>query len=274
MNTELNHLVPMDFENAVDVPDSHTWVDPPCFNSSSSDKSVVPFIDLDDPQAVEKIKTACENWGVFQVSNHGVPLELLGEIEHQAHRFFALPREQKILTLRSPGIPARPSYGIILASCVYKNLMWMEGFTVFETPVEQARLVWPEDHSPFYTAVDHYQEQLMGLAIKINSLIFKALGLPEEDVDWLKSKNTSAFLHFNSYPKCPDPTQALGMVPHTDSSLITLLYQSNTNSGLQVFRPNKKWVDVKPIPDALVVNVSDMMQIFSNGQFKSVKHQA
>ncbi|XP_019191615.1 PREDICTED: gibberellin 3-beta-dioxygenase 1-like [Ipomoea nil] len=272
MNTQLNHLVPMDFENAVDVPASHTW-DSLSSNASSSEESI-PIIDLEDPEAVNKIKTACENWGAFQVKNHAVPLALLAEIEHQARSFFALPKEKKILTLRSPGIPSRPGYGIIPASSAYSSLMWMEGFTVSDTPEEQARLVWPEDYSPFCTAVEDYKEQLKGLAIKITSLIVKALGMSEEDVDWLKSKNTSAFLHFNSYPTCPDPTRALGMVPHTDSSLITLLYQSNTNTGLQVFGRNKKWVDVKPIPDALVVNVSDMMQIFSNGHFKSVKHRA
>ncbi|XP_019192569.1 PREDICTED: gibberellin 3-beta-dioxygenase 2-like [Ipomoea nil] len=271
MNRELDHLVPMDFKNADQVPDTHTWVDSPCINSSSSDESV-PLIDLEDLQAVEKIKMACENWGVFQVINHGIPVALFAEIENQARRFFALPREQKLLTLRSPGSPT--GYGIIPISRVFNSLMWMEGFTMSGSPMEIVRRVWPQDYSPFCTAIDDYQEKLMGLAVKITSLIFKSLGLSDEDVEWFNPKSTEAFLHLNSYPKCPDPTRALGMVAHTDSSLITLLYQSNTDRGLQVIGPNHNWVDVEPISDAIVVNVSDLLQITSNGRFKSVTHRA
>ncbi|XP_019191852.1 PREDICTED: gibberellin 3-beta-dioxygenase 3-like [Ipomoea nil] len=271
MNTELDHLIPMDFKNAVQVPDTHTWVDFACINSSSSDE-YVPLIDLEDPQVVEKKKMACENWGVFQVTNHGVPMELIAEIEHQARRFFALPREQKLLTLRSPDSPT--GYGIVPISRVFNSLMWMEGFTMSGSPVEHVRRVWPQDYSPFCTAFDDYQEQMMGLAIKITSLIFKSLGLSNEDVEWFNPKSTEAFLHLNSYPKCPDPTHALGMVAHTDSSLITLLYQSNTDRGLQVIGPNHNWVDVEPISDAIVVNLSDLLQIISNGRFKSVTHRA
>nr|GLL20517.1 gibberellin 3-beta-dioxygenase 1-like [Ipomoea trifida] len=266
--TELDHLVPMDFKNVVQVPETHTWL---INNSSSTDESV-PLIDLEDPQAVEKIKMACENWGIFQVTNHGVPMELLAQIEHQARRFFDLTREEKLLTLRSPD--STNGYGIIPISRTFNTLMWMEGFTLSGSPLELARRVWPKDYSPFCTVIEDYQEQMMGLAVKITSLIFKSLGLSREDVEWFDPKSTEAFFHLNSYPRCPDPTRALGMVPHTDSSLITLLYQSSTNRGLQVYGPNLKWVDVEPISNAIVVNVSDLLQIYSNNQFKSVVHRA
>ncbi|XP_031108536.1 gibberellin 3-beta-dioxygenase 1-like [Ipomoea triloba] len=148
MSKELEHLIPIDFKNMVQVPDSHTWLDSPCINNSCSIDESVPLIDLEDPQALEKIKKACENWGVFQVTNHGIPMELLAQIEHQARRFFDLTREEKLLTLRSPD--SLNGYGIIHVSPNFNTLMWMEGFTLSGSPLELARRVWPKDYTPFW----------------------------------------------------------------------------------------------------------------------------
>nr|GLL20506.1 gibberellin 3-beta-dioxygenase 1-like [Ipomoea trifida] len=277
MNQEINGI--MVLKNAVKLPDSHTWVvdsDSPIINSSSTQESV-PLIDLDDPQAVEKIKMACENWGVFQVTNHGVPVALLAQIEHQTRRFFELPPEQKLRVMRSPGSPA--GYGPPRISQFFSSRMWHEGFTVAGSPLEHARRVWPQDYSAFCTVIEDYQEQMMGLVGKIVTLMFKSVGLSAgEDVEWFESngpcKNAQTYLQLNSYPNCPDPTRAMGLAQHTDTSLITLLYQSGTSRGLQVYGPNRNWVDVEPISNAIVVNLGDLMQIFSNGLFKSVLHRA
>nr|GMC65248.1 gibberellin 3-beta-dioxygenase 3-like [Ipomoea batatas] len=267
MNQEINGI--MVLKNAVKLPDSHTWVvdsDSPIVNSSSTKESV-PLIDLDDPQALEKIKMACENWGVFQVTNHGVPVALLAQIQHQTRRFFELAPEQKLRVMRSPGSPA--GYGPPRISQFFSSRMWHEGFTVAGSPLEHARRVWPQDYSAFCAVIEDYQEQMMGLVGKIVALMFKSLGLSAgEDVEWFESngpcKNAQTYLQLNSYPNCPDPTRAMGLAQHTDTSLITLLYQSGTSRGLQVYGPNRNWVDVEPISNAIVVNLGDLMQIFSN----------
>ena len=121
------------------------------------------------------------------------------------------------------------------------------------------------------------QKEMKDLTERILGLTLVSLGLTREDVKWFKpkdrSKQAQALLHLNSYPICPDPSRAMGLGPHTDSSLLTLLYQSST-TGLQVLRDNVGWVPVHPISGALVVNIGDLMHILSNGQFKSAMHQA
>nr|GMC65254.1 gibberellin 3-beta-dioxygenase 3-like [Ipomoea batatas] len=242
MSTELDHLIPIDFKNIVQVPDTHTWL---INNSSSTDESV---------------------------TNHGIPMELLAQIEHQARRFFDLTREEKLLTLRSPD--SLYGYGITHISPNFNALMWMEAFTIPGSPLELARRVWPQDYTTFCTVTEDYQQQMRGLAEKITCLILKSLGISREDVEWFEPKSMEAFLHFNSYPNCPDPARALGMVPHTDATLITLLYQSDTNRALQVYGPNLKWVAVEPISTAIIVNIGDLLHIYSNGQCKNVLHRA
>ncbi|PQP95287.1 gibberellin 3-beta-dioxygenase 1-like [Prunus yedoensis var. nudiflora] len=63
----------------------------------------------------------------------------------------------------------------------------------------------------------------------------------------------------------------MGLAPHTDTSLITIV-QSKT-SGLQVFKEGVGWILVQPIPGALIVNVGDFLHILSNGEFTTVRHR-
>nr|GLL20514.1 gibberellin 3-beta-dioxygenase 3-like [Ipomoea trifida] len=268
-------ITPMDFNNADQLPGTHIWVDT-AINSSLTPKSI-PVIDLNDPQAVEQMKAAFETWGFFQLLNHGVPVALLAQMEQQMRRFFELEAEQKRRALRSPD--SSTGYGIVPSSRNFNSRMWGEGFTVVGSPpLEHARRVWPQDYVHFCDVIGNYQEQMKALSEKIVGLLFKSLGLSGEDMEWFKPdglpESTASVLQINSYPKCPDPNRAMGLAPHTDSSLITLLYQSGTTRGLQVYRPDLDWVNIEPIPDAIVVNAGDLTEIASNGQFKSLLHRA
>ncbi|KAJ4716838.1 protein DMR6-LIKE OXYGENASE 2-like [Melia azedarach] len=76
----------------------------------------------------------------------------------------------------------------------------------------------------------------------------------------------------NLYPPCPQPELAVGMPPHSDHGLLTLLTQ-NGIAGLQVLH-NEKWVNVNALPYSFLVNTGDHIEILSNGKYKSVLHRA
>ncbi|KAK8697985.1 hypothetical protein V6N13_114117 [Hibiscus sabdariffa] len=104
-----------------------------------------------------------------------------------------------------------------------------------------------------------------------------SLGLTrEDDMKWFQRKNesdqTQCVFQLNSYPVCPDPDRAVGLAPHTDTSLITLLNLCNIN-GLQVYQDGVGWVAVELVEGTLVANVGDLMQIVYNGRFKSVLYR-
>lgn len=60
---------------------------------SSSDEAVA--------EVVRQIGSACEQWGFFQVINHGVPLQLREKIFRTSKEFFAQPLEEKRKVRRS-----------------------------------------------------------------------------------------------------------------------------------------------------------------------------
>ena len=66
-------------------------------------------------------------------------------------------------------------------------------------------------------------------------------------------------VNVNHYPPCPDPERALGLPPHCDRNLITLLLQGGV-PGLQVsYRGD--WIRVQPVPGAFVVNFGHQLEV-------------
>ncbi|KAE8657262.1 S-norcoclaurine synthase 1 [Hibiscus syriacus] len=61
----------------------------------------------------------------------------------------------------------------------------------------------------------------------------------------------------NYYPPCAEANKVYGVAPHSDATGLTLFLQ--VNEGLQIKR-NEKWVPVKPVPVALIINTGDMME--------------
>ncbi|KAK9031677.1 hypothetical protein V6N11_055969 [Hibiscus sabdariffa] len=243
---------------------------------STMTNHLLPIIDIGKPGAYDLVRHACEKWGAFQVINHGVPLNLFSETELQARRLFSLPMEQKHLVARPPsGIVG---YGSHRIASFFPKLMWSEGYRMMGSPVENARKLWLQDHAKFCEVMEQWQAKIKILIEKIVSIMLGSLGLThEEDMQWFELKNgcdrVQCVLQLNSYPMCPDPDRAMGLAPHTDSSLITLLYQGNIND-LQVYKDGERWVAIEPIEGVLVVNLGDLMQIVSNGRFKTVLHRA
>ncbi|CAA3023317.1 gibberellin 3-beta-dioxygenase 1-like [Olea europaea var. sylvestris] len=283
----LQHIIPLDFDSIHELPDSHIWSDH--VNDHDSEKythlkhapkneeSSVPIIDLSAPNVVELVGNACETWGMFHVINHGVSSILVNNVESHARQLFSLPTQHKLKALRAPG--GATGYGVARISPFFSKLMWHEGFTIMGSTVEHAKELWPHGYEDFCNVMDNYQKRMKSLAYQIMLLILKFLDITKEEeeevisVSSIHESDADGALQLNSYPCCPDPNRAIGLAPHTDSLLLTILHQSETK-GLQIHRNGVGWVPVPPVSGALVVNIGDLLHILSNGRLPTVYHRA
>jgi isopenicillin N synthase-like dioxygenase len=107
---------------------------------------------------------------------------------------------------------------------------------------------------------EEYAKSVEKLAFRLLELIALSLNLPEKRLNVYFEEQTT-FIRLNHYPPCPYPDLALGVGRHKDAGALTVLYQDSTG-GLDVKRKSDgEWVRVKPIPNAFIINVGDIVQV-------------
>ena len=119
--------------------------------------------------------------------------------------------------------------------------------------------------SPLLTEILAYREVMQEFAKAMSNLarllagvLAESLGHQKGVFDEICDENT-CFLRLNRYPPCPVSPEVFGLVPHTDSDFLTILYQDEVG-GLQLMK-DSKWVAVKPNKDTLIVNIGDLFQV-------------
>ncbi|CAJ1952659.1 unnamed protein product [Sphenostylis stenocarpa] len=104
-----------------------------------------------------------------------------------------------------------------------------------------------------------YSRQVHVLGRVLFGLLSEALGLNPEHLEAMDcAKGHSILFHY--YPARPEPELTMGTTRHSDPDFLTILLQDHIG-GLQVSSHNG-WVDVPPVPGALVVNIGDLLQVF------------
>ena len=78
-------------------------------------------------------------------------------------------------------------------------------------------------------------------------------------------EDANQLMMLNWYPACPQPQLTLGLPPHSDYGLLTLLLQDQVE-GLQI-QHKSRWLTVKPIPNSFVVNIGDQFQVLKLNHF-------
>uniref|UniRef100_A0A803MN22 Non-haem dioxygenase N-terminal domain-containing protein n=1 Tax=Chenopodium quinoa TaxID=63459 RepID=A0A803MN22_CHEQI len=165
-----NLVVPADFSLIKSVPESHTWAE--CYDDSKINPNVnensrssisIPIIDLEDPNSLGLIYDACETWGMFQVTNHGISKELLDQVEFHSKNLFNLPFEQKMKVLRAPREDT--GYGYPRLAPFFSKLLWTEGFIIMGNSYQHhAKKLWPNDFQGFWAVVNNEQKQRLSFA--------------------------------------------------------------------------------------------------------------
>lgn len=124
----------------------------------------VPVIDLQGVDGerhhlvLQQIRRACEDWGMFQVTNHGVPGALLTTMLQLAKEFFRLPVEEK-RKLSSSWVNQATAQPVLLQGYSSKEygksfLQWGEQLRHIIIPVsERDYELWPRNPPSYRSAI-------------------------------------------------------------------------------------------------------------------------
>ncbi|KAI3773008.1 hypothetical protein L6452_04205 [Arctium lappa] len=224
----------------------------------------IPLIDLQNTP-LEEILKASQDFGFFQVINHGVPEKTMNDAMNVMEEFFDMPCKDE------SGIVSNSKNWVYEKS---SNLtkegvrLWRDNLKHPCYPLQKCIPLWPNKPPTYQKVIAAYIVEVHKLSLKIFEMICKGLGL---DPGYFNDISEAQFLVANFYPPCPDPSLTLGLLPHRDPSLITVLNQGNS-TGLQVLK-NGEWINVGVVPNALIINIGNQLEIISNGKLKSVEHR-
>ncbi|KAM1173306.1 hypothetical protein FF1_026039 [Malus domestica] len=216
----------------------------------------------------EKLRSALDTLGCFQVINHGMSPEFLDEVREITKQFFALPVEDKKKYLRQ-GNDVQ-GYGNDVVYTEQQKLDWTDRLYLTVFPQDNRKLeVWPENPESFRRTLDEFATELNVVTKTVLKAMTRSLGLEDNCFSDLYGNMD---IRFNLYPPCPRPDLVLGFKSHSDSSLITHVLQDKEVEGLQ-FLKGDEWFRAPIVPDALLIIVGDQVEILSNGAFKGAVHQ-
>ncbi|RAL44101.1 hypothetical protein DM860_015022 [Cuscuta australis] len=258
---------------------------------SETEAEGIPLIDLSavlqngdcDETIVSQIGNACRVWGFFQVVNHGVSEGKRREMEKVARSFFRQSVEEKREVRRDE----ENVHGYHDGEHTVNVRDWKEVFEfALESPyllprsqnpdaaheISEVYNLWPKHPPQMRKVSEEYGKEMEKLGFKLMALIARSLGLPADTFEPFYKTQTSTVM-LTHYPQCPFPHLALGVGPHSDSGALTILYQDDVG-GLEVKRKSDgEWVRVKPIPDAYIINLGAVIQVWANDVYESVEHR-
>ena len=236
--------------------------------------------------AAEKLRHALEAVGFYFVVNHPVPATLIARIFAEAHRFHALPLDNKLaLRLNRHNIgylPVAASVSRASAIDAVKKPNLVEAlFLKRDRPPDHPDVVadvlfrgvnqWPANLPGFRETCLEYFDAMEAFCHRLLPLYARALDLPP-DFFAEPFHEAQITLRLSHYPPVARDADQYGISGHTDSGFMTLL-PNNDVEGLEIRPAGHDWTPAPSIPGSFVVNSGDILKRWTNDRFLSTEHR-
>jgi isopenicillin N synthase-like dioxygenase len=246
-------------------------------------KRGVPVIDLEGrsfennckrySELAEEIGAACRDWGFFQVVNHGISNISMDATWLATKKFFSLSNPWGFFDHELTKNKRDKKEIFDIGPTVNNRIRSSDQPFLGETP-------WPNSFPEFEHYMRKHFEACEELSLFILQGICASLGVDKDYLTNCFYPEHTSFLRLNYYPVI-DPLAdlseneygevGLGVHHHTDAGALTILSQDDIG-GLQVHKDDI-WFPINPVAEALVINIGDMVQVWSNGEYKAALHR-
>ncbi|KAG3020632.1 hypothetical protein JG687_00005482 [Phytophthora cactorum] len=246
----------------------------PFVNGSSSSKA--------RDAVVNQVADACRSIGFLIITNHGIASDTIAQAFEAAKDYFNQPSDIKKRVPMTLDYPYGYESAEILSNSIEKDggktlPDLKETFQVCVGPDGREPNVpaqWPEGPEGFKNTMTTYYRSIEKLAAVLMQIFACALQLPSDYFD-KKIDNHMSSLRILNYPhqeEEPGTTQ-IRASPHTDYGSLTILAVDDAPGGLQVRDLQDEWHNVKAPANSYVVNLGDLMQHWTNDQWRSTMHR-
>jgi isopenicillin N synthase-like dioxygenase len=253
--------------------------------------AIIDLTDLrsPDPQRRKKlggeIARACSDVGFFYIVNHGIPQAKIERMFETARQFFSLAPEEK----QALSMAANNSYRGYLPMKTTGNDPSMKGLLLEAFHAWQEHRpgdpglaegrplhgvnVWPSRLPGMREEVMAYAGMVTQLARDLLATVALGIGLPDDTFLRHFDEPLSLLRLIHYPPQEPSETDGrFGTRPHTDNCAFTILAQDDTG-GLEIMGEGGEWVGVPPVAGSYVINLGEVMKIWTGGRFMATPHR-
>ena len=231
-----------------------------------------------------ELGAACREWGFFTVVGHGVDPALEARLDVLSRIFFARPEAEKRAIRMALGGRAWRGWFPVGGELTSGRPDAKEGiYFGAELGEEDARVRagWPLHGRNLFPDLPGFRETVLAWIDAMTTLghallegLARALAL---DPGYFRAHYTGdplvlfRIFHYPATAPSPDGAPVFGVGEHTDYGVLTILKQDDAG-GLEV-HARGRWLEVTPMPGALVCNLGDMLERMTGGRFRSTPHR-
>lgn len=245
---------------------------------------MIPTVDLESADVSRELVAALSTVGFVELRGHGLGQDAIDELRGQADVFFDLDETTKRSfvhpePLANRGFRAKGSEALRYSLGHSSPPDLFESFNCGPEVAEWSDLVqptpWPDAAVPgFRAAAAAQMAHFTELARRLDDLIGAATGVPDLAERSTSGPDMMACIDYRPGADGTEPAvdgqQRMGA--HSDYTTFTLLL-ADPVPGLQIIGGDGGWVDVIPARDSVLVNVGDLLAIWTNDTWPSTLHR-
>lgn len=231
----------------------------------------LPIVDLAGSldEVATEVDRGCRSTGFFAIVGHGMEASL-ATVFDAARSFFDLPQDLK------ERVPRVSSFGFVPHRHHALDPNRPTGITEYlDLPIgaDTDNVLAPLDDG-VRAAVGQYQTAVGGVADRVLTAIAVALDVqPSFFADRMTAPPSKLrFLHYSPTPPSDNGTQPIATDAHTDYGVVTLLATDGV-PGLELRPRGETWQPVTAPPEALIVNLGDLLAVWTNLRYASTQHR-
>ncbi len=262
----------------------------PIVNISSLDTGTERCLDAVLGQKVQKrqealaeLGDALHRVGFVAIQGHSIPSELIASVREEVATLFARPHSEKLkLTVTPNNYRGYIPMGFFTPNGKVQEADQYEAYKLHQEISASDRIVracplygpnkWPKKSVALKDVVMEYWQECDRVTKVLLTALSEHLRLDRRLIldSLTKPLTNMTLLH---YPPSTIADDQLGIHPHKDTDLLTILAGDPVGGLFVRPRDSEKWLEATGPDDALIVNVGDMLEIWSGGYFMSTPHK-